>query len=115
MFDEIQCGVGRVGKHFAYQLADPSVLPDMMVAAKPWRAVYLWVSLRPMNARPIHRPGHARVHVRRSALSCRVAIEFLEILDELLPQIRRVGDYFRAELEELAVKRSFITEIRSRD
>src|SRR5580693_3929553 len=35
LFDEIQCGVGRPGKYFAYQLADPIVLPDIMVAAKP--------------------------------------------------------------------------------
>src|SRR5580704_515987 len=34
-FDEIQCGVGRTGKYFAYQMADPPVLPDIMVAAKP--------------------------------------------------------------------------------
>ena len=30
-----------------------------------------------------------------SALACRVALEFFDILDELLPSIRRVGDYFR--------------------
>src|SRR5260370_37666108 len=35
VFDEIQCGVGRPGKYFAYQMADPIVLPDIMVAAKP--------------------------------------------------------------------------------
>lgn len=35
VFDEIQCGVGRPGTYFAYQLADPQVLPDIMVAAKP--------------------------------------------------------------------------------
>ncbi len=35
VFDEIQCGVGRPGKYFAYQLADPVILPDITVAAKP--------------------------------------------------------------------------------
>ena len=30
IFDEIQCGVGRPGTHFAYQLQDPPVLPDVM-------------------------------------------------------------------------------------
>ena len=33
--DEIQCGVGRPATYFAYQLADPVILPDVMVAAKP--------------------------------------------------------------------------------
>src|ERR1700687_3593923 len=35
VFDEIQCGVGRTGTHFAYQLAEPQVQPDIMVVAKP--------------------------------------------------------------------------------
>src|SRR5229473_5474609 len=35
VFDEIQCGVGRPGTYFAYQLADPVVQPDIMVVAKP--------------------------------------------------------------------------------
>src|SRR5229473_3883257 len=35
IFDEIQCGVGRGGTYFAYQLIDPPVIPDVMVAAKP--------------------------------------------------------------------------------
>ena len=47
-----------------------------------------------------------------SALACRVALEFFDILDELMPQIRRVGDYFRAELRKLAVKHPSITEVR---
>src|SRR5260370_41628265 len=35
VFDEIQCGVGRPGKYFSYQLAEPVGLPDVIVAAKP--------------------------------------------------------------------------------
>src|SRR5882672_11615480 len=35
IFDEIQCGVGRTGAYFAYQLTGPIVLPDVMVLAKP--------------------------------------------------------------------------------
>ena len=28
IFDEIQCGVGRTGVYFAYQLLDPAVMPE---------------------------------------------------------------------------------------
>jgi acetylornithine/succinyldiaminopimelate/putrescine aminotransferase len=45
-------------------------------------------------------------------LACRVALEFFDILDELLPSILRVGGYFRAELNELARHHSFIKEVR---
>src|SRR5581483_4763112 len=31
VFDEIQCGVGRPGTYFSYQLLEPPVLPDIMV------------------------------------------------------------------------------------
>ena len=33
--DEIQCGVARPGTYFAYQLFQPVILPDVVVAAKP--------------------------------------------------------------------------------
>jgi acetylornithine/succinyldiaminopimelate/putrescine aminotransferase len=45
-------------------------------------------------------------------LACRVALEFLDILDGLLPHIDRVGSYFRAKLEELRKQFSFIREVR---
>jgi acetylornithine/succinyldiaminopimelate/putrescine aminotransferase len=47
-----------------------------------------------------------------SALACRVALEFFDILDDLLPSIRRVGDYFRARLRDLAGKYAFLREVR---
>src|SRR5690349_25080495 len=45
-------------------------------------------------------------------LACRVALEFCDILDELLPQIQRVGGYFHLALNELARKYSFVKEVR---
>src|SRR3984885_14582062 len=35
VFDETQCGVGRTGPYFSYQLGEPVVMPDVIVAAKP--------------------------------------------------------------------------------
>jgi len=113
VFDEIQCGVGRAGTYFAYQLADPVVLPDVMVAAKPL-ACGLPLGVITANERAAAAIG-AGMHGSTfggSALSCRVALEFFEILDELMPQIRRVGDYFRAELRKLGAKHPRITEVR---
>ncbi len=45
-------------------------------------------------------------------LACRVALEFLDILDELMPAIQRVGGYFHVMLNELARKHSFVKEVR---
>jgi acetylornithine/succinyldiaminopimelate/putrescine aminotransferase len=45
-------------------------------------------------------------------LACRVALEFCDMLDELLPSIQSVGGYFHVKLNELARKHSFIKEVR---
>ena len=45
-------------------------------------------------------------------LACRAALEFLEILDELLPSIQRVGAYFYEQLQALAAKFKFVREVR---
>jgi predicted acetylornithine/succinylornithine family transaminase len=113
VFDEIQCGVGRAGTYFGYQLADPPVMPDVMVAAKPL-ACGLPLGVVSANERAAASIG-AGMHGSTfggSALACRVALEFFDILDELMPQIRRVGDYFRAELRRLAATHPSITEVR---
>ncbi|MEO7648945.1 MAG: aspartate aminotransferase family protein [Bryobacteraceae bacterium] len=112
-FDEIQCGVGRAGTYFSYQMADPVVLPDIMVAAKPL-ACGLPLGVLTANERAAAAIGSG-MHGSTfggSALSCRVALEFFDILDELMPAIRSTGDYFRARLRDLAAKYSFIKEVR---
>ncbi len=113
VFDEIQCGVGRTGQYFAYQLTDPPVLPDIMVAAKPLACgLPLGVICANERAAASIRPGMHGSTFGGSALSCRVALEFFDILDELLPAIARVGNYFRAGLRDIASRHNCITEIR---
>jgi predicted acetylornithine/succinylornithine family transaminase len=115
VFDEIQCGVGRPGTWFAYQLANPAVLPDVMVAAKPLACgLPLGVIVANEKAAAAIGAGMHGSTFGGSALACRVALEFFEILDELLPSIRRVGDYFRGRLEELGRKYDFVREVRAR-
>ena len=113
VFDEIQCGVGRTGQYFAYQLTDPPVMPDIMVAAKPLACgLPLGVICANERAAASIKPGMHGSTFGGSALSCRVAIEFFEIFDELMPSIIRVGDYFRAGLRAMASRYSCITEVR---
>ena len=115
IFDEIQCGVGRPGTWFGYQLADPVVLPDVMVAAKPLACgLPLGVIVANEKAASAIGAGMHGSTFGGSALACRVALEFFDILDGLLPAIRRVSDYFRMRLEELAGRYAFIREVRAR-
>jgi acetylornithine/N-succinyldiaminopimelate aminotransferase len=113
IFDEIQCGVGRPGTYFAYQMFDNPPVPDVMVAAKPI-ACGLPLGFIAANERAAASIG-AGMHGTTyggGPLACRVALEFFDILDTLLPRITEVGSYFRMRLTELARQYSFIKEVR---
>ncbi|MBI3682248.1 MAG: aspartate aminotransferase family protein [Acidobacteria bacterium] len=113
VLDEIQCGVGRPGTYFAYQLHDPIVLPDVVVAAKPLGAgLPVGVILANEKAASALSSGMHGSTFGGGALACRVALECIDVLEELLPSIRRVGAYFRARLEDLGRKFSFVKEVR---
>jgi predicted acetylornithine/succinylornithine family transaminase len=112
-FDEIQCGVGRAGTYFGYQLVDPPVMPDIITAAKPVACgIPLGFFTANERAAKAIRPGMHGSTFGGNALAARVALEFFDILEGLLPQIRRVGEYFRSELRRLAKQFDFITEVR---
>jgi len=111
--DETQCGVGRPGTYFAYQRSTPVILPDIMVAAKPVACgLPLGFIVTNEKAAAAIKPGMHGTTFGGGPLACRVALEFLDILDELLPAIQRVGGYFHVSLNELARKHSVIKEVR---
>lgn len=113
VFDEIQCGVGRPGTYFAYQRTKPEVLPDIMVAAKPLACgLPLGAIVANEKAAATIGPGMHGSTFGGSALACRVALEFFDILEDLLPSIQRVGGYLHLMLNELARKHSFVKEVR---
>ncbi len=111
--DETQCGVGRPGTYFAYQRSSPVVLPDVMVAAKPVACgLPLGFIVANERAAAAIKPGMHGSTFGGGPLACRVGLEFLDILDELLPAIQRTGGYFHVSLNELARKHSVIKEVR---
>ncbi len=113
VFDEIQCGVGRSGAYFAYQLLDPVLMPDVVIAAKPMACgIPLGVIVANEKAASTIKPGMHGSTYGGGPLACRVALEFFDILDELLPSIDAVGGYFRMKLTELMRKFTFIKEVR---
>jgi len=115
VFDEIQCGVGRPGTYFAYQLADPVVLPDIMVAAKPLACgIPLGVIVSNERAAKSIGSGMHGSTFGGGPLACRVALEFLDILQGLLPHIQKMGEYFRGKLEDVQKRHSIVKEIRIR-
>lgn len=111
--DEIQCGLGRTGRYFAYQAY--GVLPDVVTVAKPLAAgLPLGAILtRERVARCFH-PGSHGSTFGGGPLACAVALAFLETLERerLLAHVRRLGAYFRARLEEFRRKYEWIRAVR---
>jgi acetylornithine/succinyldiaminopimelate/putrescine aminotransferase len=113
VFDETQCGVGRTGTYFSYQMAEPVVMPDVIVAAKPIGCgLPLGFVAATESAAANLAPGMHGTTFGGGPLACRVALEFFDILDTLMPAITQTGSYFRMRLTGLAQKYSFIKEVR---
>jgi acetylornithine/succinyldiaminopimelate/putrescine aminotransferase len=84
-----------------------------MVAAKPVACgLPLGFIVASQRAAAAIKPGMHGSTFGGNVLACRVALEFLDMLDELLPAIQRVGGYFHVSLNELARKHSVIKEVR---
>jgi acetylornithine/N-succinyldiaminopimelate aminotransferase len=113
IFDETQCGVGRPGTYFAYQLLDPVVLPDVMIAAKPMACgIPLGIIVANERAAASIGSGMHGSTFGGGPPASRIALEFFDILETLLPNIVHIGGYFRMRLTDLAKRYSFIREIR---
>lgn len=111
--DEIQCGVGRPGRYYSYQLLEPALRPDIMIAAKPLGCgLPIGCVVANEKAAKSIGPGMHGSTFGGNALACRTAIEFFDILDELLPNIVGIGAYFQMRLRELAKKFHFIKDVR---
>jgi predicted acetylornithine/succinylornithine family transaminase len=113
VFDEIQCGIGRPGVHFAYQLHQPAVMPDVVTMAKPIACgLPLGAVIANEKAAVTIAPGMHGTTFGGGALACRVALEFYEILDELMPRMRQVSAQLFDRLNELKRKHDFIKDVR---
>jgi acetylornithine aminotransferase/acetylornithine/N-succinyldiaminopimelate aminotransferase len=111
MIDEIQCGLGRTGKYFAYQ--HYGITPDIVTVAKPLAAgLPLGALLTTDRVASGMHPGMHGTTFGGGPLACAVAIEFLRILDGLLGHVTKLGQYFVAELQNLRSKHAAMQDVR---
>jgi len=115
IFDEIQCGLGRTGTMFAFESF--GVTPDIVAIAKPLAAgLPLGAFIAKEEFASAISPGQHGTTFGGGPLACRVALEFLAIVEEekLLENVNKVGAYLRHELEQLVEKRAAATGVRGR-
>ena len=113
VLDETQCGVGRTGTYFSYQLFEPVILPDVMIAAKPI-GCGLPIGFIMANERAAASIGSGMhgTTFGGGPLTTRVGLVALETIGELLPHIEHTGGYFRMLLTEMARHYPFVREVR---
>src|SRR5437899_5387921 len=115
IFDEIQCGLGRTGTIFAFQTF--GVVPDIVAIAKPIAAgIPLGAFLAREEFASAISVGQHGTTFGGGPLACRVALEYLAILEEdkLLENVARVGGYLQQELKTITEKYAAAQEIRGR-
>ncbi len=113
VFDEIQCGMGRTGKYFAYQ--HHGVLPDLVTIAKPLASGYpLGAVLGSERTAGSLKPGEHGTTFGGGPLACRLALEVLDVMEDerLLERICLRGEQLLNGLRKLGVTHPSIGEIR---
>ena len=115
ILDEIQCGMGRTGKFFAWQEYD--IKPDVMTVAKALgNGVPIGAFLTAGKANDVLKPGDHGSTYGGNPLVCAVASKVLDIFkeDDIIENVKTVGAYLKDRLKELAVSCPYIKEVRGR-
>jgi acetylornithine/N-succinyldiaminopimelate aminotransferase len=113
IIDEIQSGLGRTGKYFAYQ--HYGVHPDIVTVAKPLAAgLPLGAVLTTNSVAQTFHPGMHGTTFGGGPLACAVAIAFVNELkrDDMLAHITSIGNYFQTQLGVVKTKHACIKQVR---
>ncbi|MEP7272006.1 MAG: aspartate aminotransferase family protein [Acidobacteriota bacterium] len=114
ILDEVQCGLGRTGKTFAFE--HTLARPDILCVAKPLGlGIPLGAFLAAERAIDGLTPGDHGSTFGGGPLACQLSLEFLEMLDEgdLMTRVNEVGGFFKRQLEKVRRRHPrLISEVR---
>ncbi|RQD72617.1 MAG: aminotransferase class III-fold pyridoxal phosphate-dependent enzyme, partial [Halanaerobium sp. MSAO_Bac5] len=113
IFDEVQCGMGRTGKLFAYQ--HYGVEPDIITLAKALGGgVPIGAFLAKEEVAAAFEPGDHGTTFGGNPLATRAASEVLDIMleDGYLDNVKNMGQYFSQELNKLIERSDKLVEWR---
>jgi acetylornithine aminotransferase len=113
IFDEVQVGMGRTGRLFAYE--HYGVTPDIMTLAKALgNGLPIGAMLSTEDLSQAFGPGSHATTFGGTPLVTAVSLAVLKSLveDGWIDHCRIMGNYFKERLQELSQKYSFIREVR---
>ncbi|MFX4262324.1 acetylornithine transaminase [Pelotomaculum propionicicum] len=115
IFDEVQTGIGRTGRLFAYE--HYSVKPDIITLAKALGGGFpIGAMLARGEAARVFQPGDHASTFGGNPLACAAALAALEeiIEGEVVEYTNAVGEILYSELEKLREKYDYVKEIRGK-
>ncbi len=113
--DEVQCGMGRTGKAFAWQHTE--VTPDVMTLAKALgNGIPIGAMVCSAKCSQVLAPGDHAATFGGNLISATAANVVLDRLlsGEILAQVTEVGGYFKAKLEELKETYAAVVDVRGK-
>lgn len=113
ILDEVQTGVGRTGRWFAYEYY--GITPDLMTLAKGLGGgVPIGALLATEAVAGAFQPGDHGSTFGGNPVSCAAALAVVETLerDGLVAHAAATGAYFLGQLRQLAARQAAITEVR---
>lgn len=113
MLDEVQSGIGRSGKWFAFQHS--RIIPDVITLAKGLGGgVAIGACLAKGVAADVFKPGNHASTFGGNPLACAAAIETLEVIadENLLDHVTQLGDFMRVQLRDRLAAVPGVVQIR---
>jgi acetylornithine/N-succinyldiaminopimelate aminotransferase len=113
ILDEVQTGIGRTGKWFAYQHFD--VIPDIITMAKTLGGgVAIGAMMAKDQIAAALVPGKHASTFGGNALACSAAVAVIEAIEEenLLENAQQLGQYTMQKLNDLKAKHPVIDHVR---
>ena len=115
IFDEVQCGLGRTGRFFAYE--HYGVTPDIMTLAKPvGGGLPLGATLATEKVAQVFQPGSHASTFGGNPVACSAGLATLRVIFEegLVENARVLGDYLMEKLRGLSEKHPAIVDVRGK-
>lgn len=113
--DEIQTGVGRTGRWYAYQHED--ILPDIVTTAKALGSgLPIGACMAKAEIAAYFKPGKHGSTFGGNPLACAVALKTLEVMEEtdLIQHCLEMGAYLQHQLDQALGERSDVIAIRGK-
>jgi acetylornithine aminotransferase len=115
MLDEVQSGIGRTGKWFAFQHS--GLMPDVMTLAKGLGSgMPIGACLAAGPAAKLFKPGNHGSTFGGNPLACCAALTTLAIIEDekLMANAVAIGDFIRAQFAERLADASGVRDIRGK-